>query len=115
MVHITSSAQRRQEAPHERVETVAIRSQTVRMCTWAAMQAVEELRNKVSPCAETDSPMTSQDHPPPARQSHNNEILFGINSAPPWYLVIAYTLQVRVTLFWVCIQVHMHNEYPSDG
>ena len=29
-------------------------------------------------------------------QSTNDEILYGISSAPPWYLVIAYALQVRI-------------------
>jgi len=29
-------------------------------------------------------------------QSTNDEILYGISSAPPWYIVIAYALQVRV-------------------
>ena len=41
--------------------------------------------------ANTDSKVNGT-----SRMLLNNEILFGINSSPPWYLVVAYALQVRV-------------------
>jgi len=67
-------------------------SDSVTMCVIAG----EECRNgTICKGANTGSTVNGT----PRMPLSNNEILFGINSSPPWYLVVAYALQVRVLSF----------------
>jgi len=47
--------------------------------------------------ANTDSKVNGT----PRMLLNNNAILFGVNSSPPWYLIIAYALQVRVLSLFI--------------
>ena len=69
------------------------RQNAVTMCIVAVL--MEECCNgKVAGSEDTDD-VTPVDGA--ARmQPTNNEILFGVASTPPWYLVIAYAMQVCV-------------------
>ena len=63
-------------------------------CVIAA-EIVAECPN-VNVTDSTDADNVTSVHGTGRNQSSRNEILFGINSSPPWYLVVAYALQVRV-------------------
>ena len=79
-------------------------SDAVTKCVQYVAMTVEECCNgKVIKSADTESVKSLNGEAETA--SKHNEILFGINATPPWYLVIAYALQVRLLPSSQCLML----------